>query len=153
MEHGRGRDLGSLPPGLAPTGQLDVVGGSLRPWLLAVATNVVRTERRSWRRRANLLGRVPPALDVPDHADDVAERLDDQRRMTEVLALVDRLPRAEREAVALVLWSGVSYAEAAQVLGIAEVSVRSRVSRARTRLAGLVGHIDPATYHLEGGAR
>lgn len=133
--------------------ELHLMGGSLRPWLLAVATNVVRTERRSWRRRADLLGRVAPALDVPDHGDEVAERVDDQRRMTEVLALLDRLPRAEREAVALVLWSGVSYPDAAAVLGIAEVSVRSRVSRARTRLAGLVGRTDPATYHLEGGAR
>ena len=71
----------------------------------------------------------------PDPADDVAGRLDDERRMREILPSIRRLPRAEREAVALCLWSGVSYPEAAAVLGITEVAVRSRVSRARARLA------------------
>jgi RNA polymerase sigma factor (sigma-70 family) len=54
--------------------------------------------------------------------------------MTAVLAELRKLPRAEQEAVALCLWSGLSYREAAAALGIAEVSVRSRVSRARTKL-------------------
>jgi RNA polymerase sigma-70 factor (ECF subfamily) len=54
--------------------------------------------------------------------------------MAEVLAAVARLPRPEREAIALCLWSDPSYADAAAALGIAEVSVRSRISRARTRL-------------------
>ena len=62
--------------------------------------------------------------------------------MRDVLAAVRRLPRAEREAVALCLWSGVSYTEAAAALGITEVAVRSRVSRARARLAGLLNEED-----------
>ncbi|WP_433797721.1 sigma factor-like helix-turn-helix DNA-binding protein [Actinoplanes sp. CA-252034] len=44
------------------------------------------------------------------------------------------LPRTEREAVALCLWSGVFYAEAAAFLGVTESSVRSRAGRARARL-------------------
>ena len=79
-----------------------------------------------------------PTESDPDPSDDVAGRLDDERRMRGVLAAVRRLPRAEREAVALCLWSGVSYAEAAAALGITEVAVRSRVSRARARLTGLL---------------
>jgi DNA-directed RNA polymerase specialized sigma24 family protein len=59
--------------------------------------------------------------------------------MREVWAAVRQLPRAEREALALCLWSGVSYADAAKQLGIAEASVRSRVSRGRARLANLTG--------------
>ncbi len=108
---------------------------SALPWLLTVATNQVRTERRSLRRRIALLVKLSSRhQDVDDHADDVAARLDDERRMATVLDAVRRLPRAEREAVALCLWSGVSYADAAAVLGIAEASVRARVSRARSRL-------------------
>lgn len=72
---------------------------------------------------------------VADHADDVAGRVDDERRMAPLLAAMRRLPRGEREAVALCVWSGVSYPDAAAVLGIAESSVRARVSRARSRLA------------------
>jgi len=112
---------------------------SSRAWLLAVATNVVRDERRSVRRRLALLRRLPAPVAVADPADDVAGRLDDERRMADVLAALRRLPRGEQEAVALCLWAGVSYSEAAAALGVAEGTVRSRVSRARARLAGLLG--------------
>jgi RNA polymerase sigma factor (sigma-70 family) len=111
-------------------------GDSLRPWLLGVATNECRRERRSTARRLRLHGRAPAAPDTADHADDVAGRVDDERRMAAVLAEIDRLPAGEREVIALVAWSGLSYAEAAAALGIAEVSVRSRMSRARARLRG-----------------
>lgn len=112
---------------------------SALPWLLAVATNVVRNEQRSLVRRLRLFARVAEERPMPDHADHVAERLDDQRRMNEVLKAVARLPRNEREALALCLWSGVSYADAAAVLGITEGSVRARVSKAKSRLHQLLG--------------
>lgn len=115
-----------------------VVDGTVLPWLLVVASNTARTEQRSARRWLALLRRIPPERDLADPTDDVAARLDDERRMAHLLALVGRLPRAEREAIALCVWSGVSYAEAATVLGITEAAVRSRVSRARARLAQLV---------------
>jgi RNA polymerase sigma-70 factor (ECF subfamily) len=107
---------------------------SLRPWLLAVATNAARSERRSVRRRLSLVERAGPDRPTADHADDVAGRVDDERRMASVLVELHKLPRSEQEAVALCLWSGLSYPEAAAALGIAEVSVRSRVSRARSKL-------------------
>ena len=112
-----------------------VVDGSALPWLLVVATNTARTEQRSARRWRALLRRVPPPREaVVDPADDVAGRVDDERRMAHILDAVRRLPRAEREAVALCLWSGVSYPEAAAALGVTETAVRSRVSRARAKL-------------------
>ncbi|HEX7302302.1 RNA polymerase sigma factor [Lentzea sp.] len=107
---------------------------SALPWLLAVATNVVRNEQRSFTRRLRNLRRVGAEPPVPDHADRVAERLDDQRRMKALLGAVAGLPRNEREALALCVWSGVSYADAAAVLGITEGSVRARVSKAKSRL-------------------
>ena len=119
-------------------GDVRLVHGTALPWLLVVAGNCARTEWRSARRRRDLLGRMPAEHD-PDPADDIAGRLDDERAMGRVLAAVRRLPRAEREAVALCLWSGVGYAEAAAVLGVSEVAVRSRVSRARARLSRLLG--------------
>jgi RNA polymerase sigma-70 factor (ECF subfamily) len=126
--------------------QAKLLNASARPWLLAVATNVVRSEQRSIRRQLNLLTALhnsTPASDeaIADHADGVVARLDAERRVAEILPAIRSLPRAEREAVALCLWSGVSYADAAEVLGVAEGSVRARVSRARARLnRGLAEH-------------
>lgn len=116
-----------------------LVDGSVLPWLLVVATNSARTEHRSRRRWQALLRRVPPEPEgAPDLADDVADRLRDEQRMRELLALVRKLPRAEREALALCVWSGVAYPQAAITLGVTEGAVRSRVSRARARLARMV---------------
>lgn len=106
---------------------------SALPWLLAVATNVVRNEQRSLLRRLRNLGRAVERP-VPDHADLVAERLDDQRRMRDLLDAVAELPRNEREALALCVWAEVSYADAAAVFGITEGSVRARVSKAKAKL-------------------
>lgn len=116
-------------------GTARLVDGSMLPWLLVVATNTARTERRAIRRWYALLRRVPPEPEaVSDPADDVPARLDDERRMAALLRLVRQLPRAEREAVALCVWSGVPYPQAAAILGVGEGAVRSRVSRARARL-------------------
>jgi hypothetical protein len=106
---------------------------SALPWLLGVATNVTRNHRRGLGRRLRLAGRVPAEHPAADHADDVAARVDDERRMADVLAAVRRLPRAQQEALALCVWSAVSYVDAAAVLGIAESGVRARVSKARAR--------------------
>jgi RNA polymerase sigma factor (sigma-70 family) len=118
--------------------EVKLVHDSALPWLLAVAAHVSQTQRRSLRRRLALVDRLPPDRPTADHADDVASRLDDERRMAEILRLVKRLPRAEREALALCVWSGVSYADAAVALGLAESSVRARVSRAKARLSRLL---------------
>lgn len=116
-----------------------LVDGSVLPWLLVVATNAIRTEHRSRRRWHALLRRVPPEPEgTSDLADEVTDRLHDEQRMQDLLALVRKLPRAEREAIALCVWSGVPYAQAATILGVTEGAVRSRVSRARSRLARTV---------------
>lgn len=107
---------------------------SALPWLLTVATNVVRNDQRSLSRRLKNLGRVSEEPPVPDHADQVAARVDDQRQMKTLLKAVEKLPRNEREALALCVWSEVSYADAAAALGITESSVRARVSKAKSKL-------------------
>ncbi|GAA3247052.1 RNA polymerase sigma factor [Dactylosporangium siamense] len=121
--------------------QVRLVDGSVLPWLLSTATNAVRDERRSARRWLAALLRMPPDRDAAvEVADQVAERVDDIRRVRTVLRAVRHLPRAEREALMLCVWSSVSYADAARVLGIAESSVRARVSKARSRLDRLLRH-------------
>ena len=140
-------------------------GGSLRPWLLGVAINVARGHHRSNRRyraAANAAAEVETAL--PDHADEVAGRLDDRRRIAAALRALAALRRPEREVLTLCLWAGLEYTAAAEALGIAVGTVRSRLSRARAKLrklteAELGGQLDaraaPVPYtddHAEGRA-
>jgi RNA polymerase sigma factor (sigma-70 family) len=76
------------------------------PWLLGVATNVLRNQHRSLRRYNAALSRLPPLEPERDFAEDVAERLADQQRMRELLNLIARLPQGEQEVLALCLWQG-----------------------------------------------
>ena len=108
------------------------------PWLLGVATNVLRNRRRSqWRYRA-ALERMPRERGE-DFADDANARLDDERHMRSALRAMSRLPKREQDVVALCGWADLSYEEAAAALGIPVGTVRSRLSRARARLRELGG--------------
>ena len=114
-------------------------GGSLLPWLLGIALNVNRNGARAARRHQAAMGRLTPAGEVPDFADELADRIDDAARLDEVRGAVGRLRPAEREVVALCVWTGLSYEEAAEALGIPVGTVRSRLSRARRKLRRSVG--------------
>jgi RNA polymerase sigma factor (sigma-70 family) len=112
-------------------------GGSLRPWLLGIATNLARGQRRTAHRERSALARIAAPDESPDFADDVIGRLDDATRLAALHRALAGLRREEFEVLALCVWSGLSYSETAEALGILVGTVRSRLSRARTRLARL----------------
>ncbi|MGW3243114.1 RNA polymerase sigma factor [Streptomyces sp. NPDC001070] len=118
--------------------RVDPEGGSLRPWVLGVATNVARAHYRSNRRyQAAAIAAAEAETALPDHADEVAGRLDDRRRIAAALRALAALRRPEREVLTLCLWEGLEYTAAAEALGIAVGTVRSRLSRARAKLRKL----------------
>ena len=117
--------------------------GKELPWLLGIATNVVRNRRRSERRYAAALSRVPRPTAEPSFADDSDERVDDEELMARALVLLARLPRREQEVFVLCAWSGLSYEDAAVARRMPVGTVRSRLSRARARLQEL----DPGIGH------
>ncbi|MCX4698800.1 RNA polymerase sigma factor [Streptomyces sp. NBC_01373] len=124
--------------------RLDEEGGSLRPWLLGIATNVTRNTRRAARRHAAAVARLPRDEAVRDFADEIAGRLDDAAQLAVVRTALAKLRRAEREVLALCVWSGLDYAAAAEALGVPVGTVRSRLSRARTKLAK---YMEPPSGH------
>jgi RNA polymerase sigma factor (sigma-70 family) len=128
------------------------VDGSLLPWLLGVATNVARNAGRAARRYDAALFRLPGPVDEPDPAEDVAGRVDDERRMRDVLHDLSGLSRAEQDVVALVLMSGLSYAEAAVALAVPVGTVRSRLARARRRLGAAASGFPAPPATAETGA-
>jgi RNA polymerase sigma factor (sigma-70 family) len=115
--------------------RIEPEGGSLRPWLLGVATNVARNQRRAARRHAEAMSRLPRnTAVVPDFADDLVGRVADAQRLDEVRAAFAGLRRQEQDVLALCVGAGLDYAEAAESLGIPVGTVRSRLSRARKKL-------------------
>ncbi|KRV47366.1 RNA polymerase subunit sigma-70 [Wenjunlia vitaminophila] len=124
-------------------GRVDAEGGSLRPWLLGIATNVVRNTRRAARRHAAALSRLTAEEALPDIADEVAGRLDDAASLAAVQQALQTLRRPEREVLALCVWSGLDYASAARALRVPVGTVRSRLSRARRKLAAAAERREP----------
>ncbi|MEU9298734.1 RNA polymerase sigma factor [Streptomyces sp. NPDC048266] len=120
-------------------GSVDLDGGSLRPWLLGIATNTARNIRRAARRHEAAVGRLPREEILPDFAEDLVSRIDDAEQVAALQAALSRLRRPEREVVALCIWSGLDYAAAARSLGIPVGTVRSRLSRARKKLHKYAG--------------
>jgi RNA polymerase sigma factor (sigma-70 family) len=116
-------------------------GDDLIPWLFGIATNVCRRQWRSLARHRAALKRLPPAEEAPGFADEMVERLDDERRMRAVLEAVSQLPRREQDVLALCAWAELTYAEAAAALGVPVGTVRSRLARARARLEGSLDRV------------
>ena len=102
-------------------------GADARPWLFAIATNLLRDDGRGRARRARAFERLRARqVELPVLT---AETPD-----PELLHAVRRLEHGEREALLLFAWAGLSYEEIAACLAIPVGTVRSRLSRARARL-------------------
>jgi RNA polymerase sigma factor (sigma-70 family) len=116
------RKLGAVP-----------AGDGAVPWLLTVAHNHLRNHRRRLARDRALVERLPPPQDVPPPSEPTALGWREIRRA------LDALTDDDRELVLLVAWDGLSPAQAASVLGLTPAAARTRLHRARARLADLLG--------------
>jgi RNA polymerase sigma factor (sigma-70 family) len=101
--------------------------GSVRAWLFGIASHLVARAWRDEQRRWRLLGETPRDGTV---AEPELDGLD--RRI--VRALSD-LSAVDRDALLLVAWGDLTYAEVAQVQQVPVGTVRSRIHRARRLLA------------------
>lgn len=110
-----------------------LVDGSPVPWLLNTVSNTARNLERSGRRYRALLARVPEPTN-----DDSAVSPDESG----VMAALRRLPEKEQSVVVLTIMQGYHERETATALGIPVGTVKSRLSRAKSRLRdelGLIG--------------
>ena len=89
------------------------------------------------------LRRRRPTSPLPEYESvEFADRRDDHgstEAALDVRAALARLPEGQRLALVLVDMHGLGVAEAAQVLGVAEGTVKSRCARGRAALAELLG--------------
>lgn len=109
--------------------------GTARPWLLGIATNLMRAASRGDQRVASIVERLgAEAPTTPVRGTGAAE---DDGRLTTALA---RLRPDQREALLLHALGELTYAEIASVLEIPVGTVRSRISRA---CAALRAELEP----------
>jgi RNA polymerase sigma-70 factor (ECF subfamily) len=114
--------------------QVRLTSDSLLPWLYGVATNVLHNHRRSMRRHRAVLDRVRALPVAPNDVAAASARLEAEHQMRQVLDSIKTLSKSDQEVLALCVWEGLGYAEAAEALGIPVGTVRSRLARARKRL-------------------
>ena len=106
------------------------------PWLYGVARNLLRNRSRSQARHQSLVARMAVErhrLDAGDIAPFDSET---------IRAALSSLEEDDKEILRLVAWEGLAPAKAAVVLGCSPVAARTRLHRARNRLAAALG-VDP----------
>lgn len=114
--------------------------GQVYTWLYRIATNhCLNLLRRRRLVRFTRLGEpdeedAAPALDPPDEAPDPETALAARRRWQATRRAIERLPANQRAVLVLVRFEGLSYRQTAEVLGVTEGAVESRLFRAMRRL-------------------
>jgi RNA polymerase sigma factor (sigma-70 family) len=134
-------------------GEVELIDSNALPWLYGIARRTIQHRWRTALRHRRALDRLAPASATPDHADEVAGRLDDERHLARLRAAFERLRPPDRDVLVLCVWQGLTYAEASVALGVPVGTVRSRLSRARSRLEAetdALTAVDPAPSSAQG---
>ncbi|CUH75631.1 RNA polymerase sigma factor [Tropicibacter naphthalenivorans] len=110
-------------------------GTNMRAWLFTILRNTYYSHHRKAKREVqDSDGEMSAGLaQKPDH--------DGRLQMRDFNTAFAELKDEQREALILVGASGFSYEEAAEACGVAVGTIKSRVNRARARLAELM-HLD-----------
>lgn len=105
-------------------------------WMFRILRNIWIDESRARQRRSLVL------LDgeAPDVGDRGAAAIEDHLAVADLGRAMEQLPDEQRIAVALVLVDGLSYKEAAEILGVPQGTLTSRLARAR---AALLQQLEP----------
>lgn len=118
-------------------------GSNLKAWIFTILRNAFISECRKRSR------------EVQEQGDALANHLrvnGEQSGHMDILDLskaLDRLPVDQKEAILLISAEGFSYEEAALMCGCAVGTMKSRVNRARVKLAELLGVSGPADFGPE----
>jgi RNA polymerase sigma-70 factor (ECF subfamily) len=107
-----------------------------RPWLFGIATNLIREQRRSEVRELRAMARLTP--DPVPGFEGIESRIDAERMRGLLAGALAELPQEEADVLLLLVWAELDQPEIADALAIPLGTVKSRLSRARSRLqAGL----------------
>ncbi len=122
-----------------------------RPWLYGIATNLIGRHRRAELRLYRALARTGADPVMEPFTDRVDDRVSARTACRGLAATLASLPAASRDTLLLVAWGDLSYDEVAMALGVPVGTVRSRLSRARSKLRRALGEA-PAAMNEESPA-
>ena len=109
-------------------------GSNLRSWLFTICRRVFLNQIRSEKCRG-----IPVELDdAPQVFIASAQTQEQTMHYNDVVGAFERLPLNDKVILSLIVMEGMKYEEAAEMLGIPVGTVRSRLSRARSRLVGMI---------------
>ncbi|MFC5483744.1 sigma-70 family RNA polymerase sigma factor [Microvirga aerilata] len=108
-------------------------GTNLQAWLFTILRNgFYSTHRKTSREVEDGDGtHAASMIAIPDQEDKLA--------LQDLSTALEKLPQEQREAIILIGAEGMSYEDAAEALGVKVGTIKSRVNRARNRLAELLG--------------
>ena len=126
-------------------------GEHQRPWMFAVARNVVAHAYRSTARRSRLERRVGGVGSVPEPGPEM--QTVERSVNAEVLAELDKLPPVDREVLQLKVWEELTAAQIADVVGLSVSATEKRISRAYKKLGQAVRRksLVPSDPHSQRG--
>jgi len=110
-----------------------------RPWLLGIATRLIRKHARveavAWRGLvADLAAQV-----APDFIDQAGARIDAERLTRRLSTALRRLSATDRDTLLLYAWGELNYEAIAAAMQVPVGTVRSRLHRARRHLRRAAG--------------
>ncbi len=111
-----------------------------RVWLIRIVWNIVLDRKRRMKTRPETDDVTELARVLPSNGLSAEEMAAAAQHHAHVLACVEQLPAKERQVLLLSAFEELTSVEIAEVLGITESSVRSRLFRARNLMAGLLNH-------------
>ena len=115
-----------------------VVEGSVLPWLIVTATNLARNLARGLRRYQALIAVLPRAEDARSAEDVALDQIEEMRIAAQVREALSALAPSDAALISLTLFEHYSPAQAAVALGISDGAARTRLHRARTRMAATI---------------
>jgi len=119
-----------------------VIDGSVLPWLLVTTTNLARNLTRGLRRYRTLIAALPRAAVARSAEDVVLEGIEELRIAVQVRDALSILSPSDAALINLTMFEHYSPAQAAAALGISDGAARTRLHRARTRMAAALGALE-----------
>jgi RNA polymerase sigma-70 factor, ECF subfamily len=107
-------------------------GTNFRAWMFMIMRNQFYTSIRKSNRMTSLDPEVAERtlVQLPDQQDNI--------HVSDVAKALQKLPHSQREVLVMIGANGVSYEEAADIIGCAVGTIKSRLARGRKALAALI---------------